>query len=141
MRFVIDASVALRWYLEEEKSENADAVHRRLIDEPEVFAVPELFAYETYSVLLRVHPKPLQAFEEGILPMLRSGILRYPMTDGIARRGARFVEAGLTGYDSIYVALAEELGALWLTFDTRAHSSIQRHHLSTDLSAGLPSEW
>ncbi|HVP18413.1 MAG TPA: type II toxin-antitoxin system VapC family toxin, partial [Spirochaetia bacterium] len=96
MRFVIDASVALRWYLEEEKHENADAVHRRLIHEPEAFAVPELFAYETYSILFRVHRKPMQAFEEGILPVLRSGLLRYPMTESIAGRGARFVKSGLT---------------------------------------------
>ena len=141
MRYVLDASVALRWYIEEERNESADAVHRRVIDQPSAFAVPELFAYEVFSTMFRVHPKPREAFEEGILPLLRSGLLRYPMTDGIAQRAARFVASGLTGYDAVYAALAEELGAVWLTFDGEAHSRIQAEHLSQDLNAGLPAQW
>ncbi|MGO9411916.1 MAG: type II toxin-antitoxin system VapC family toxin [Spirochaetia bacterium] len=141
MRFVIDASVALRWYLEEERHENADAVRHRLVEEPELFAVPELFAYETFSTLFRVHQRPLQTFLEGVLPMLTSGLLRYPMTETLATRAARFAQAGLSGYDAVYVALAEELGARWLTFDSKAHALIQEHRLSIDLSAGLPAGW
>ncbi len=109
MRYVLDASVAVRWFIEEERHENAEAVHRRLVDAPQEFAVPELFAYETFAALFRVHPRPLKAFQEGILPILASGILRYPMTDAIASRAAAHIEAGLTGYDACYAALAEEL--------------------------------
>ncbi len=138
MKYVIDASVALRWYIEEERHECADEVLRRLVREPEDFAVPELFGYEIFSTLFRIHPKPLETFEEGIIPLLQSGLLRYPLTDGIAQRAARFIGMGLTGYDSMYVSTAEELGALWLTFDGKAHSLIQREHLSACLDAGLP---
>ena len=141
MRFVLDASVAVRWFIEEERHENADAVHRRLVDEPQEFAVPELFAYETFAALFRVHPRPLKAFQEGILPILGSGILRYPMTDAIAARAAAHVEAGLTGYDACYAALAEELEAVWLTFDGRAHARIRQEGISVDLGIGLPSGW
>ena len=141
MRYVLDASVALRWYIEEERVESADAIHRRVIDQPHLFAVPELFAYEVFSTIFRIHPKPREAFEEGILPLLRSGILRYPLTDGVAHRAARFVSSGLTGYDAVYAALAEELGAVWLTFDAEAHLRIQPEHLSRDLNAGLPAQW
>jgi predicted nucleic acid-binding protein len=141
VKYVIDASVALRWYIQEEKHENAEEVLRRVIEEPEEFAVPELFGYETFSILFRVHPDPLRVFEEGIIPMLHSGLLRYPMTEGIAGRAARFINSGLTGYDATYVALAEELDALWLTFDGKAHSLIEKEHLSTDLSTALPAGW
>ncbi|MEW5817906.1 MAG: type II toxin-antitoxin system VapC family toxin [Spirochaetota bacterium] len=141
MRYVIDASVALRWYLEEEKHENADAIHLRAFERPELFAVPELFAYETFSGLFRLHPRPLETFQQGIIPLLHSGLLRYPMTDAIAGKAARFIGFGLTGYDAVYVALAEELGALWLTFDREAHSRIEKERISVDLGAGLPAEW
>jgi predicted nucleic acid-binding protein len=141
VRYVIDASVALRWYIEEEKHENAESVFRRLIDEPTDFAVPELFAYEVFSTLFRVHPKPLPTFQEGILPLLNSGLLRYPMTEGIAGRASRYIAFGLAGYDAVYVALAEEIGALWLTFDGRAHARIQQERISIDLSKGLPAGW
>jgi predicted nucleic acid-binding protein len=138
---VIDASVALRWYIEDEKNANADAIHKRLIEDPESFAVPELFGYEVFSVLSRVHPDPLRTFQEGILPLLSSGILRYPLTEGIALRAATFVGRGLTGYDSFYVALAEELGALWLTFDSKAHSLLHDRHNSLDRGVHMPKEW
>lgn len=141
MRYVLDASVAVRWFIEEERHENAEAVHRRLVDAPQEFAVPELFAYETFAALFRVHPRPLKAFQEGILPILGSGILRYPMTDAVAARAAAHVEAGLTGYDGCYAALAEELDAIWLTFDGRAHARIRQKSISVDLGIGLPSGW
>jgi predicted nucleic acid-binding protein len=141
LRYVIDASVALRWYLAEERSERAEWVRLRIIEEPALFAVPELFGYEVFSVLSRAHPHPWQTFREGILALLRSGILRYPLTDAAAERGVRFVTLGLTGYDAMYAALAEELGACWLTFDSRAHARVAAERLSFDLNGGLPPEW
>jgi len=141
LKYVLDASVAVRWFIEEERHENAEAIHRRIVDEPQDFAVPELFAYETFAALFRVHPRALQAFEEGILPILRSGILRYPMTEAISARAARHVEAGLTGYDACYAALAEELEAVWLTFDGQAHARIRQKGISVDLGVGLPAGW
>ncbi len=141
MRFVLDASVALRWFIAEERSVSADAVYHRLVDEPESFAVPELFCYEVFAILFRVHPRAQETFEQGILPLLRSGLLRYPMTDAVASRAARFVAAGLTGYDACYAALAEELDAVWLTFDSRAHARIMAEGVSTDITSGLPAGW
>jgi predicted nucleic acid-binding protein len=141
LRYVLDASVALRWYLKEEGNKSVEAIHRRILEEPALFAVPELFGYEVFSVLFRVHPKPWPTFQEGILPFLHSGVLRYPLTEGVAQRAARFVGIGLTGFDSMYAALAEELGACWLTFDARAHARIAAENLSFDLNGGLPPEW
>jgi predicted nucleic acid-binding protein len=140
-RYVIDASVALRWYLAEERNASADAVHERVVDEPEAFAVPELFGYEVFSVLFRLHPEPLRTFREGILPLLSSGILRYPLTEGISQKAATYVGKGLSGHDAFYVALAVELGALWLTFDSKAHSQLRQDHVSVDLGSGMPEEW
>ena len=51
MLWVIDASVAVRWFLEEEAHPNADRVLSMVVDSPESFAVPELFAFEVFSVL------------------------------------------------------------------------------------------
>lgn len=141
MRYVIDASVALRWYIQEENSASAEAVHRRILEEPALFAVPELFGYEVFSVLLRVHPRPWETFRKGILPLLQSGVLRYPLTETVAERAARFAGLGLVGYDAMYVALAEELGACWLTFDEKVQARIGVEGLSFDLNRGLPEGW
>jgi predicted nucleic acid-binding protein len=135
LRYVVDASVAIRWFVCESAHPQADAVLNELVNRPERFAVPELFAYEVLAVLYRHHPNARMIFTEVVDRLLRSGVLRYPMTESIYTRMDRFVRLGLTGYDAVYVALAEELEGTWLTFDSRAHACISEEGLSRDLLA------
>ncbi len=139
--WIVDASVALKWYIEEECHPNADAVLERILDEPGFFAVPELFSFEVYAVLQRIHPQPLETYKKGLLPVLNSGILRYPMTEALAENADRFVKSGLTGYDACYAALANETKGKWLTFDRKAHRKIQTENLSVLLDVSLPEGW
>jgi len=139
--WVVDASVALRWLLEDEQHPLADEVLHRMIRQPGAFAVPELFLFEVYSVLCRLHPKPLEAFERGILAVIQSGIHRHPMTDKLARAAEVFVRLGLTGYDACYAALASDLGGTWLTFDRKAHRRITRKKVSFLLDKKMPAGW
>ncbi len=139
--FVLDASVAVRWYLAGETHANADAVLRRVIAEPELFAVPELFFFEVLAVLGRVHPSPAETYRDAFLPVVEAGVFRHPMTAGLAAHASAFLPAGLTGYDACYAGLAVELGARWMTFDRKAHELIQEKEVSVYLGAGLPSGW
>jgi predicted nucleic acid-binding protein len=141
VKFVIDASVAARWYILDESHANADAVLQRVIAEPELFAVPELFFFEVMAVLGRVHPLPEETYLEAFLPIVEAGVFRHPMTATLAQQSCRFLAEGLTGYDACYAGLAVELGAKWITFDRSAHDLIKKHGVSVDLGAGLPSEW
>lgn len=141
MTWIIDASVALRWLLEGEEHPGAEAVLERMVGRPGVFAVPELFLFEVWAVLCRLHPNALDAFGQGILPVLQGGILRQPMTAGLAGAAMRFVRLGLTGYDACYAALAEEFGGVWLTFDGKAHRRLAGESLSHDLASGMPAGW
>jgi predicted nucleic acid-binding protein len=139
--YVLDASVAVRWYLADEAGAAADAVLERVLEAPEVFAVPELFFFEVYAVLARSHRGFEAVYTDAFLPVVASGPLRYPMTEALAVRASRYTAMGLTGYDAVYAGLARELGALWLTFDSRAHKAIASHALSWDLSEDLPVGW
>jgi predicted nucleic acid-binding protein len=141
MRFVIDASVAARWYIREESDANADEVLRRVVGEPELFAVPELFFFEVLAVLGRTHPRPVETYQDAFLPVVEGGVFRHPMTSALAAQSARFLARGLTGYDACYAGLAAELGAEWITFDRRAHRLIASEKVSVDLGEGLPLDW
>ena len=141
MIWIIDASVAVKWLIEEEAHPHADEVLKGIIDDPKRFAVPELFGFEVLSVLLRIHSDGLGAFLKGILPLLQFGIFRQPMTGHLARLTSRFVQLGLTGYDACYAALAKDLKGIWLTFDKRAHRLIQKENVSCSLEDGLPKGW
>jgi predicted nucleic acid-binding protein len=141
MIWVIDASVAVRWFIEEESHLHADRVLDKMLSFPERFAVPELFCFEVYSVLCRIHPQGDDVFLKGMIPILNCGILRYPMTEGLALQASVFLNKGLTGYDACYAALAKELKGRWLTFDEKAHQLIKRSHVSFALQKSLPKDW
>ena len=76
MIWIIDASVAVRWLLEDEAHDCADEVLKAVIEDPKKFTVPELFAFEVYAVLQRLHPDGLNAFRKGIIPILQGGLHR-----------------------------------------------------------------
>jgi predicted nucleic acid-binding protein len=135
--YVIDASVAVRWFLADEEHPHADAILAQFLLDPTLFAVPELFAFEVFAVLQRIHPRK-EVFEEGFLPLLNTGVLRYPMTHELLSHSLVFCDAGLTGYDATYAALAEMLDGTWLTFDERAHRSIATMNRSISLAHELP---
>ncbi|MFZ0134399.1 MAG: type II toxin-antitoxin system VapC family toxin [Desulfobacterales bacterium] len=141
MIWVLDASVAVRWFLEDEAHASADEVLRAVIEDPGKFAVPELFAFEVYAVLQRLHPQGLTAFRKGVLPLLQGGLLRHPMTEDLAVKANRFVKKGLGGYDACYAALALDLKGCWLTFDKKAYKLIEKDKISFLLSEGLPDGW
>jgi len=141
MTWVVDASVAVRWFLKEEANKNADEVLRRIVEQPDEFAVPELFTFEVYAVLQRLHPNGLQVYKQGVIPLLQAGIFRQPMTENLAIKANQFVKKGLTGYDACYAALAKDIKGLWLTFDDKAHRLIQEDNISLLLFENLPKEW
>ena len=141
MTWVVDASVAVRWFLKEEAHKNADEVLRRIVEKPDEFAVPELFTFEVYAVLQRLHPNGLQVFKQGIIPLLQAGIFRQPMTERLAIKANHFVKKGLTGYDACYASLAKDIKGLWLTFDDKAHRLIQADNISLLLFESLPKKW
>ena len=141
MIWVIDASVAVRWFLETESHPNADAVLERVVQQADSFAAPELFAFEVHAVLCRVHSNGARVFEECMMPLLEGGIYRQPMTPGLARRAAHFVSKGLTGYDACYAALAAELKGCWITFDEKVHQRIRTLKVSHSLVRSLPDNW
>ena len=141
MTWVVDASVAVRWFLKEEANKNADEVLRRIVEQPDKFAVPELFTFEVYAVLQRLHPNGLQVYKQGVIPLLQAGIFRQPMTERLAIKANQFVKKGLTVYDACYAALAKDIKGLWLTFDEKAHRLIQEDNISLLLFENLPKEW
>ena len=127
----------MRWYLADEEHPHADAVLGHLMVEPTLFAVPELFAFEVFAVLQRIHPNE-EVFVEGFLPLLNTGILRYPMTHELLSHSMKFCAEGLTGYDATYAALATLLDGVWLTFDDKAHRMISKMNRSISLARELP---
>ena len=63
------------------------------------------------------------------------------MTAEMATTAMPLVDAGLSGYDACYAALAALLGGTWLTFDRKAHDRIRAQGLSHQLWDAMPGQW
>ncbi|OGR14729.1 MAG: hypothetical protein A2341_05120 [Deltaproteobacteria bacterium RIFOXYB12_FULL_58_9] len=117
---IIDASVAVKWFIHEAGHEAADQVLEEVYRGSREFVVPELFFFEVLAVCLRVHPVPTD-FARTDMPFLLSlPIMRAQMTASLAVATAELVALGLSGCDAAYAALARQVDGEWLTFDGKA---------------------
>lgn len=107
--FVVDSSIVLQWFREEEHSQQARALTRE-----DLLAPPLL-----YLEVLNVAGRKWRWREEALLELLRqldrAGlVIEEPPLRGVAR----WVAHGLTAYDASYVALAEAHESELVTADT-----------------------
>jgi predicted nucleic acid-binding protein len=106
MALIVDASVAIKWFIEEPGS---DAARRLLRDEPDLFA-PDLIVSEVCNAAWRKvrlgESDPTQAKE--IALRLRHGVLEFRATAPLAPRAIELaLDLDHPVYDCFYLALAD----------------------------------
>jgi predicted nucleic acid-binding protein len=121
-RFVVDASVAVKWYLPEEHGECA----ARLCRSSMVLEAPDLLYSEIGSVLWkRVRRRELTREQAGeiIAALSLMQIEVYPSRLLAAAAVQIACEANLTVYDSLYLATAMLTGSRLVTADRRVYET------------------
>ncbi|MGB3583666.1 MAG: type II toxin-antitoxin system VapC family toxin [Roseiarcus sp.] len=115
---VVDASMAAAWLLPEEDSDPAEAIIAALSGRP---PVPSLFWHEARNILLMAERRERIVAGEAAAAMAR--LRRLPLEDaGSGSDGAILAIAvthGLSAYDAVYLALAQERGLPLATFDRK----------------------
>jgi predicted nucleic acid-binding protein len=119
---IVDASVAIKWFVEEPGRDRALELLAEILSKPGNFAVPELFFFELVHVFHRTLPNPSETQLTLLERVLVLGIPRFGMTPDLFRATRTMQALGLSGYDAAYVGLARLLGGRWVTFDRKAHS-------------------
>jgi predicted nucleic acid-binding protein len=135
MAEVIDASVAIKWFVDEKDRDPALGVLERVLSAPRTFCVPELFFFELAHVFNRLIPDPSADQIELLDIVINLGVHRFAMTPEVAAGVRRFQALGLSGYDSAYVALAEITKGVWLTYDKKAAKLVPDKKLTRVLGA------
>ena len=117
IRAVVDASVVIKWVVEEEGSDAA----LTLLDETELLA-PDLLMAECANILWKkVARRELNREEAGLAAELlqRAAIELVPTRAVMADALRHAIDLGHPAYDCIYIALALERGCPFVTADER----------------------
>lgn len=118
MTYVLDASVLLKWFVEEPESIQALTYRSRLLEGEVAIACPDLVLYEVGNVLRHKRGVPEGALSNALSDLLRIQMDIFTPTEALLHRAAHLAYSRqMTYYDSVYVALAQELHATLVSAD------------------------
>jgi predicted nucleic acid-binding protein len=118
---VVDANVGIKLFLEEELSDEAEAVFRQLeADDPPRFFIPDLFYIECANILWKYVRRGAHPREDALRDM--AALIALPLqpvstADLLPGALALAVDRDLSAYDAAYAFLASSLNAPFVTAD------------------------
>ena len=122
---VVDASVAVKWFVPESHT----AVAKDIMLQPGSTHVPDLFRVEVVSVLCRkIQVEELSADEgrEAVTTFMQLRFQFHPMADLLVPAFEIALESRQYVYDCVYLILAAQLNIRMVTADRRFYKAIQK---------------
>ena len=137
MTTIIDASVAIKWFVKDERGKSqAMTVLDKVRESPSDFAVPELFFNEMHAMLVRLTPKDANSTKDYLRALEGLGLHRLGNGHELLATAIDLAsEYKLTGYDAIYAAYAKLTGGIGITADASTHRKIKKLKLSQTLES------
>jgi predicted nucleic acid-binding protein len=121
---VVDASVVIKWHIDEVDSEAAQSLRRSAAS----FAVPDLLFLETASTVCKNVRRGLMPSDRAleIIESIVDGPFVVYSTQALARNAVRIgLARDVSPYDASYVALAISIRADFVTADRRLFNKLQ----------------
>jgi predicted nucleic acid-binding protein len=134
MILVLDASVAVKWFVAEEHTDKAFEILEDILNDPTKYAVPELFFFELNHVIYKVLGSYSKEHKQLLDILANIGFSRFSITPEYLEEIHRFQKMGISGYDASYLGLAALLKGKWITFDETAHKKVAKLGISKLLS-------
>jgi predicted nucleic acid-binding protein len=131
LQCVLDASVSIKWFVDEENSDLARALLGQMTDAATRFHIPNLFYVELANVLWKCVQRQRLSAEsarDAVSAIRALTFVSHPMElliDGALDIAMRH---GVTAYDASYVALAESLGLPMITADDKLQRKLANSH-------------
>lgn len=129
LRFVVDASVGIKLFVDESLSDQAHALFTKLTDElPAEFYVPDLFYIECANILLkymRRFGRSLTDSQADLVDLIALAL--RPVSTADLMEGALMLasQKNLTAYDACYAVLAQQLNVPLITADEPMVKSVE----------------
>lgn len=122
MELVLDASVVIKWYLDEKLTQKALEYRQKHLDGKITLAAPSLLPYELVNALSTKTGINLEAVQEAIAAFYFTGIKQFPLTKNLAQKTADLSKKfKIPAYDAAYIALAQSLKCNLFTADKKLY--------------------
>ncbi len=128
MRYVLDASVALKWVLAEPDSAKALQLQADFKSGVHELLAPDVFPIEVAHALARAERRNIIAVGQAspLLAFVMMAPYRFSSSYPLLRRALTIASQARIGvYDCLYVALAEQEGCEFVTADARLTANLQ----------------
>jgi predicted nucleic acid-binding protein len=129
LRYVVDASVGIKLFVEEEFSEQAHALFSYLAAEPPAeLHIPDLFYIECTNILLKYTRRFGRSLEDSQSDVADIKLLSLkPSSTAELMEDALLLalENGLTAYDACYAVLSQKLEVPLITADEQLSKAIE----------------
>jgi len=126
---VIDASVILKWFIEERDSNKASDIKNNHIQGLYAITVPDIVIYEVGNALrykVEFSTREISKAVEELYALNLDIILPHP--DIICSVAEISRQNDITFYDAFYVALAKDLGLQFITADNKLYENTKHLH-------------
>ena len=121
LRYVLDASVGIKLFLDEEFSDKVQRLFFVLAEDPEAeIYVPDLYYIECANVLLKYSRRFRRPIEDSLADIrdLNDLALKVTSTAELNKEALELAaEKDLTAYDACYAVLAQKIGIPLMTAD------------------------
>ncbi|MCB0119502.1 MAG: type II toxin-antitoxin system VapC family toxin [Anaerolineales bacterium] len=128
LRCVLDASVGIKLFVEEEFSDKVQQLFAKLADDPQAeIHVPDLFYVECANILLKYTRRFDRPLEDSLADLkdLNELALTVTSTTELIEDAPKLAdEKKLTAYDACYVVLAQKLDLPLVTADVPLASAV-----------------
>jgi|MudIll2142460700_1097286.scaffolds.fasta_scaffold224593_3 predicted nucleic acid-binding protein len=125
---VLDASVVLKWFVDEEDSSQALNLREEFYAGKREIVVPDLLLFEIANALRYNASFSVKEIRESLGTLFGIGIEMITPTLSLLGKTVELAEKlDLTCYDATYLALAEELGFELITADERLYRKIVKN--------------
>ncbi len=129
LRFVVDASVGIKLFINEPLSTEAHALFEKLTEDPPAeFFVPDLFYIECTNILLKYIRRFGRSLENSRADLADLNLLALKSTSTSLLMEAALDlanEKNLTAYDACYVVLAKRMDIPLITADIAVVNAIE----------------
>ncbi len=124
--YVIDASVAVKWFSEEDGSELARKILQKAQAQEIKLLAPDLLLYEVGNALWKGKRVKGTDVEEALSVLQNSSLEFFSLDANLIKSSCTFIERyDLTFYDASYVALAYEWDVSLISANPKDHKKIK----------------